>query len=324
MTCAAEALYNTLTTAQQSTIQLLWSNDVAKTEWSNLPGKTRAGLEVSAMTNSSSRTAMLALAQVALSDQGYDDYIGVLAADDYLGTIQSSYGSGNYYVGFIGTPSSTGDWMLMLGGHHMAFNITFLSGVAYPTPHHIGVEPKASFTVTGDYAGTYQVLADKAAALVAMYNGLTDTELSSAYISGTTFSDVVLGPVEYGTGTYSAVSFPTGSSRKGILVSSLTSAQQALVTAAIKQYVEDYPSDVSDSLLSTYTSSSAYADTYISWGGTQSAGVAVDTANTYMRIDGPRVWIEVACQQGVVITSKTHYHMIYRDKSYDYGNQLSD
>ncbi len=41
-----------------------------------------------------------------------------------------------------------------------------------------------------------------------------------------------------------------------------------------------------------------------------------------MRIDGPRVWIEVACQSGIVIQNMTHYHTIYRDKANDYGNQL--
>jgi hypothetical protein len=40
-----------------------------------------------------------------------------------------------------------------------------------------------------------------------------------------------------------------------------------------------------------------------------------------MRIDGPRVWIEISCQGGVVV-SGTHYHMMYRDKTTDYYNEL--
>jgi hypothetical protein len=43
-----------------------------------------------------------------------------------------------------------------------------------------------------------------------------------------------------------------------------------------------------------------------------------------MRIDGPRAWIEIACQGGIVITGQTHYHMIYRDKTYDYYNELAN
>ncbi|MEY4576379.1 MAG: hypothetical protein RL701_1082, partial [Pseudomonadota bacterium] len=48
----------------------------------------------------------------------------------------------------------------------------------------------------------------------------------------------------------------------------------------------------------------------------------VDLDKTYMRIDGPRAWIEVSCQAGVVIQGQTHYHTIFRDKTYDYGGTL--
>lgn len=41
------------------------------------------------------------------------------------------------------------DWAIMFGGHHMAYNIAFTGGVGYPTPNHLGVEPKASFTQDG-------------------------------------------------------------------------------------------------------------------------------------------------------------------------------
>jgi hypothetical protein len=41
-----------------------------------------------------------------------------------------------------------------------------------------------------------------------------------------------------------------------------------------------------------------------------------------MRIDGPRVWIELVCQGGVVIRNATHYHSVFRDKTMDYGNSL--
>lgn len=38
-----------------------------------------------------------------------------------------------------------------------------------------------------------------------------------------------------------------------------------------------------------------------------------------MRIDGPQLWIEVACQNGVVVQGETHYHTMFRDKTMDYG-----
>jgi hypothetical protein len=295
-----------------------------------LPGVTRAGITLGSLTTSAQTAAFYAVADAALTDAGYADFNGVLAADDYLGTKQSSYSSSNYHIAIIGTPSTTGLWMLQLGGHHMAFNITFNAGSAYPTPHHIGVEPKASFTVNN---ATYQVLADKAAAMLAIFYGQTSslspttagsTALTSAYLTGQTFSDILIGPVEYNTGSYTAVAAKYPTSNRGVLVSSLTAAQQALVTAAITKFVSDYDATISADLISAYTSPTAYASTYVAWGapsGSLYPNTEVD--KTYLRIDGPRVWIEISCQAGVVISGITHYHMMFRDKTLDYYNELS-
>jgi hypothetical protein len=224
----------------------------------------------------------------------------------------------------------------MLGGHHMAFNITFNQGCAYPTPHHIGVEPRTSFTANNATSynfyssGTYQVLADKAAAMFAIFSNLSSSELSSAFLSGQTFSDILIGPVEANTGSYTNVTTKftavASSSNRGILVSSLSSAERAYVTAAIQQYVDDYDSTTAARLLSDYES--GYASTYVAWanaaGTFSSSGPDVATSGTYMRIDGPRVWIEIAVQNGIVIQSQTHYHMMFRDKTYDYYNELAN
>ncbi|WP_375757279.1 DUF3500 domain-containing protein [Corallococcus exercitus] len=359
--CASNAFLATLTEAQRASVVHAWTTQAEKTYWSNLPGVTRTGLTWGTLSEES-RTAALTLASLVLTAEGYADMTGVFAADDYLneqggstggppggdggtggppggdggmggppgdggmggppggdggmGGATLDYSSDNYVIAFIGTPSTTGNWMLQIGGHHMAFNVTYLDGTGYPTPNHLGAEPKSPFTVNGE---TYAPLEDDGDAMVAMYNALSAEQLDAAYMSGT-FSDVVLGPVEYGTGSYANVVFPA---QQGVLVSTLSESQQALVTAAIRQWVEDFAPAIADPLVAAYTSADAYARTYVAWGGTKSAGVDVDLNGTYMRIDGPRVWIEVACQQGVVLRNATHYHTIYRDKQTDYGNQLS-
>ncbi|NOK16711.1 DUF3500 domain-containing protein [Corallococcus carmarthensis] len=360
--CASNAFLATLTEAQRAAVLYAWTAQVEKTYWSNLPGVTRNGLKWGTLS-AESKTAALNLASLVLTAEGYADMTGVFAADDYLdqqggstgggpggdggtggppggdggmggppgdggmggppggdggmGGLVLDYSSDNYVIAFIGTPSTTGNWMLQIGGHHMAFNVTYLGGTGYPTPNHLGAEPKAPFTLDG--GGTYAPLVDDGDAMVAMYDALTPAQLDAAYITGT-YSDVVLGPVEFGTGSYSNVVFPT---QQGVLVSTLTESQQALVTAAIKQWVADFAPAIADPLVAAYTSADAYAHTYVAWAGTKSAGVDVDLNGTYMRIDGPRVWLEVACQQGVVLRDNTHYHTIYRDKQTDYGNQLT-
>lgn len=331
----ASTLYDssTYTTAQRN---------VYKTNWSNLPPGalqfSRPGITLASVTTATQIAAFNALAKTALSTQGYADFQGVLAADDYLGYTKNAngYGADLYHVAFVGTPSQTGAWTLMLGGHHMAFTINFNSGCSYPTPHHIGVEPRTAFTsnthTSNNWydAGSYTVLADKAAAMLAVFTGLDSTSLNSAFLTGQTFSDILIGPVEANTGSYSAVttkfSAIASSSTRGVLVSGLTTAQQALVTAAITQFTGDYDSTTAARLLADYEA--GYASTYVAWanaaGTYSSSGPDVSANATYMRIDGPRVWIEIAVQNGVVISSQTHYHMMFRDKTYDYYDQLAD
>ena len=314
--------------------------NVYKTNWSNLPpgaiSFSRPGITLSQLSSSTQIAAFNALAKVALSTAGYADFQGVIAADDYLGYTKNAngYGAELYHVAFVGTPSQTGSWTLMLGGHHMAFNINFNGACAYPTPHHIGVEPRTAFATNSHTSynyyssGTYTVLADKAAAMVAAFSGLDSSTLSSAFLTGQTFSDILIGPVEANTGSYTNVTTKftaiANSSNRGVLVSSLSTAQQALVTAAIQQFTADYDSVTAARLLSDYQS--GYGSTYVAWanaaGTFSSSGPDVSANGTYMRIDGPRVWIEIAVQNGIVISSQTHYHMMFRDKTYDYYNQL--
>ena len=132
----------------------------------------------------------------------------------------------------------------------MAYNVTYLAGTGYPTPNHIGAEPKTAFTLNG---ATYAPVADEGDAMVAMYSSLSTQQLDAAYLEGT-YSDVVLGPVEFGTGSYDKVVFPA---QAGVLVSSLSESQRALVTAAIKKWVSDFAPAISEPLVAAYTSADA-------------------------------------------------------------------
>jgi sarcosine oxidase gamma subunit len=321
--CAANALLATVPAGQLSQVNFDFGDSAERTKWSNLPVqlKPRAGVQMGSL-DAASQAAALALMKVVLSSAGQDTLDGIRAADDYLGTMQGGYGAGLYSIAIFGTPSVTGNWEVLFGGHHMAFRVTYIAGTAYATPNHLGVEPKAEFTQDGK---TYAPLADEAAAIVAVFGALSATELSSAYLSGQSFMDVLVGPVEYGTGSSASAKakYPTGANRTGALVSSLSADKQALVTAAIEGWVRNFEaSSIADTLVADYTSAAAFADTYVAFAGPSSTGVDVDTSGTYMRIDGPRVWIEVACQGGVVIQGKTHYHTIYRDKQFDYGGSI--
>ena len=98
----------------------------------------------------------------------------------------------------------------------------------------------------------------------------------------------------------------------------MSTTQQALVKTYIEAWVNDQNSTISVPLLALYESDTALASTYVGYTGTG----ALTTQGDYIRIDGPRVWIEFVVQNGVVFPSQVHYHSIWRDKTADYGGDF--
>ena len=123
-----------------------------------------------------------------------------------------------------------------------------------------------------------------------------------------------------------------------MLYSSLSATEKAYVKAAVAAWVNTQANDISTSLLNDYLSDAALNSTYIgySYGSGTTAALftadvnnaysnpATSTANSYLRIDGPRVWIEFVVQTAVAYSSQgwVHYHSVWRDKLADYGNEF--
>lgn len=321
--CAANAVLATLTDTQKTSVNMELTDYVSRSKWSNLPAggmNVRAGVQMSAL-GTASKAATLDLMTVSLNTLGQTTATGILRADDYLAANGggSGYGSSLYSIAIFGTPGPSSNFEVMFGGHHMAYNLSFVDGSLYPAPQHLGVEPKGAFTQDG---ASYDPMSSKGDAIFAIYDALDATQKTTSYLSGEVYSDTLVAPsLDYAKGSARTTStaYPTGTKRKGVKVSDLSADQQRLVTAAIEQWVRQYPSEVVDALMSAYTG--AYSDTLFAWAGSAS-GPNKDVNGSYLRIDGPRVWIELACQSGVVIRDKTHYHTIYRDKEKDYGGQF--
>ena len=312
--CLANAFLATLSTSQQASVVLTLNLTNAK-RWSNLPCgvSCRNGLLFSTLS-STQQAAALAVIQAAAgttSGEGSEEFNTIRAADDYLGTKQNGYSSGNYIIAFLGTPSITGKWMLQYGGHHYASNITYDAGkVVSITPLHEGVEPHNAFTVNGT---TYEgPLNTEDSVMSQMLASFSTTELASAKISGT-FSDCLMVPGST-SNTFSAT-------KQGVKVGTLSSAAQAKVLAAMQPWIND----VDDSSAAAYKAiyQSELADTYVCYAsnnsGTSGNPSSFFTSNTdYVRIDGPSVWIEFVCQNGVVIQNQIHFHTVMRDHNRDY------
>jgi hypothetical protein len=301
---AAESFLATLSPAQRNGVQYPFDRTIAATKWSNLPcgAACNNGLQFSALSPAQLEAA-LAVAQTALSTAGYGTFHGIRMADDILGSMgpSSVYNSGIYFIAFLGTPSSTGEWILKLGGHHYALNFYFHGSVESPTPYFNGMNPQR-FTLDGE---TYEPLKPKVDVMVAMIAGLDPSQRAAAKINGT-FGDVLLGPGDDNL-------FPTPS---GLRVSELSATQQALVVEAMEGWVNDTPSGVASDFLAAYTSSSALENTYIGWAG---ANANLASQGSYIRIDGPRAWMEIVVQGPAAIQGQVHFHAIWRDETLDYG-----
>ena len=302
--CLADLLKATMTDSQLNELQLSYSVSYAQT-WSNLPGSQgRYGILLGDMDDEqiAYAKAILETASGTVVDEGWDEIVQTLNADDYLGENGggSTYSSDNYYLAFLGTPALSGTFEIQFGGHHLAFANTYIDGVLVgATPSFRAIEPFAEFTINGT---TNQPLIQEKDALSAMLTSLSSSELATAKLSAS-YNDLIAGPQNDN-------SFPNTAS--GIAASALTSAQQDLILAAIATYADDISDDEAAAIMTTYTSE--LDDTYISYSGNTS----LTSRGDYVRIDGPSVWIEYSCQNGVNL-SATHPHSVWRDKTYDYG-----
>ena len=293
----------------QQAATVVTGNAANVAKWSNLPAtpsgtlgtnSLRNGVSFSTLTDAQ-KTAFLNLAQAALGTQGFSQFSQIRASDDYLGTLQGGY-SGNYeYIGIVGTPSATGTWTLQIGGHHIAHNYTYVgTALQTSTPYFLGVEPQ-SFTQGGT---TYTPLQSQRNGMYNLINSLTATQLTSAKLSSS-FSDVYLGP-----GKDARSNFPSGTTGRGLLASNLSTAQQTLLKTAIAAWTQN------SAQASTYQSlyEGELSQMYVAYSGT----TTFNNQGDYVRIDGPHVWIEFVCQNGVVL-SGIHFHTIWRDRVSDYN-----
>ena len=308
--CLADGFKATLSADQVATLQRPYSKtDAAK--WSNFPEFSarprRVGIRLGTLSEGqlkAAKTLMAAVMAQGVPNEGFDELEGNLAADEYLGKLigkTETFNAGNYYLAYLGTPSPSGLWELQFGGHHFAVANTYRDGkLVGVTPSFRGVEPIAPVTVNGR---THQSMEQERAAFAQMLSSLTKPQQDAARLSAT-FRDILLGPGQDGQ-------FPNA--KQGLKVGELNAAQKKLVLNAIKLYVNDVDPATVAPVLTTYTTD--LDNTYVAFSGSGTMSEPGD----YVRIDGPRVWIEYSGQPSRDIPGTVHPHSVWRDRTSDYG-----
>lgn len=292
---AAQAVVNSLDAAGKTKVQFPFEGP-QKTRWSNLPtgAFARQGLRMGDLTPAQ-RTAVTNLLTAALSVDGYRKVTDIIRADEVLkgNGGRMNFGEAEYYLAFLGTPSTATPWMLQFGGHHLAINLTMGGSQASMTPSLPAAQP-AKYTIEGREIRPLGKENDKAFALI---NALDATQRGQAILPSRV-ADLVLGPGQDGR-----VIQP-----EGIRASALSSAQQAMLLDIVREWAGIVTDAFAEPRMADIRAN--LAQTYFAWSGPTTNGSAA-----YFRIQGPTLVIEYAPQGGSV----DHIHKIYRDPTNDYG-----
>ena len=114
-----------------------------------------------------------------------------------------------------------------------------------------------------------------------------------------------------------ALNAASGSGRGGrtaVSTSTEFGTTSKLITRAIWSYVSVMPREQASRLVATYQQQ--YSRTMLAW----STSTNSTPAEAYVRIQGPRVWIEISrTDLGLLVGEAVHYHSIERDIENDYG-----
>jgi hypothetical protein len=295
---AADDLLAILSDAQRSQALFSFDDEAQRKRWSNLPTGpfTRAGLRMGDLTESQ-RAAVRALLAAALSREGYTKVMAIVEADEDLrrSTGRAMFGRDEYYVSFVGKPSTTSPWLLQFGGHHLALNITLAGDQGTLAPSHTAAQP-ASYELEGR---TVRPLGREADLGLALLDSLNAKQREQA-ILGFQVRDLVLGPGRDGQTIQP----------EGIKGSELTARQRELLLDLAGEWTGIGHGQWASAKRAQLEAN--VADTWFAWSGPTEKGKAA-----YFRIQGPTVHIEYA-PQGMA-DPLTHVHTIYRDPTNEYG-----
>jgi hypothetical protein len=255
---AVTAFLATLGTNQRARVVHELADDRGRQTWSDHPMREvpRPGIPFTELSGVQRASAMVVLSE-ALSDPGYEQVLDVLAEN-----------GGQAALAVYGTPSAAGPFVVQFGGTHLARNLTYRGDQVSMTP-----------SLTGNDRTEAKLAQDVLAAL-------SEQERLAAQLAAGVSDDLVMGPGQ------DAADYPAP---EGLLVSELSEAVRAKVTALIAAQTGDLDAAAGTKLLAAYRGE--YDQTRVSWTG------------SYLRVDGPSVWIEVL---GTVT--------VFRDKRNDYGS----
>ena len=314
---AAEEFLSTLSDEQKEQVLYDYNDETKSTSWSNFPVTfvERSGIKLGDL-GETQRAAALKVLKALLNDEAYAKVTGIMAGDQYLkdNANASDLGNTQYNIAFFGSPSTTNDWSIQFGGHHVGINATFSNGAITFAPTHLGTQPT---TYTDSNGQTQSALGDMYQTAFDFYNSLTDEQKQKLY-QGEEVKNLTCAPGD-------TCDYPTGTGIKG---SDLTDEQKQLLLKVIANWVDLADSETTQKELDAI--SATLDETYINWSG----ATTYDTSQgkgIYFQISGQKAYIELSSQDntagaeidGVSTSGWGHIHTIYRDPTNDYAGSAT-
>jgi hypothetical protein len=230
--------------------------------------------------------------------------------DDALLTQEGTgggFGTDNYFIALIGTPSEPDPWQGQFGGHHVTVNATIGGPNIALTSSFIGCQP---CTYTAANGNTVRPLGDIEDDVFALVNMLDATQQGAALL-GAQPIDLVLGPGQDGKTIQP----------EGLPAAQMTADQQAAFLKLIGHYTGLVNDE--DAAARNAEIQSTLDQTYFAWYEPTTQGSAA-----YFRVSGPTIVIEFSPQGAGrpgnnAAATDLHIHGIYRDPTTDYGAKFT-
>jgi len=303
---AADAFLRSLSDQQRKAVLFAFNDNSQRAKWSNFPNGIfpRSGLKRGDL-NAQQNAALDQLLATVLSDKGVRNTRLQMAADDALKASESggggpspNFGSANYYVSFLGMPSTEHPWMFQFGGHHLAINATFAGPRASFSPMLTGGQP-----LTVNYGGQKTYITKEELDAARSFLASLDPQQKAAAVRGNAAIQLVLGPGEYGTTI----------APEGVRGSSLQEQQKQLLLNVIQARVDQFNARDANATMTEVRRE--IGDTYFGWWGPEQPFGAA-----YYRVTGPHIVLEYSPQKLGNGDLTEHAHNMYRDPTNDYGS----
>jgi len=290
-----------------------------RTRWFYTPNE-QGGLPLAEMDPVQQRLAHRLLAS-GLSRPGYTTAATIMGLENpldasegwrrhYVGRAVPNRGRDPqlYYFTVFGEPESAagadGAWGWRAGGHHLSVSYTIVGERVACTPLFFGANPARTALVG---PGALRPLAGEEDLARELLATLDVEERAAALLSEVAPGDILQfnRPMVHGFGE-----------PEGLAAGAMTAAQQKLLAALLRQYVDRLPDEVAAAYakrLSLTDQGAAFAAIHFAWAGQTTLGLG-----HYYRLQGPRLLVEYDNTQD----HANHIHAVLRDPDGDFGADL--